>query len=72
MNVKVTKSEPPESTEIMAASITKISDGFAAMMRGGLNQKAIIILIQAETKLSQRDIKTVLDAIPRLKGWYCK
>ena len=71
-NVKVVKSKPPESTEILARAIVEISDGFAKLMKGGLNQRAIIVLLQAETRLPQRDIKIVLDAISRLKGWYCR
>jgi hypothetical protein len=70
--ITVKKSDPPESKEVLATAITKISDGFDAMLKSGLNKKAIIILIQAETKLPQRDIRLVLDALPRLKGWYCR
>ena len=71
-NIKVAKSDPPETKEILAEAITRISDGFAALQKSGLNKKAIIILIQAETRLAQRDIRAVLDALPRLKGWYCR
>jgi len=35
-------------------------------------RKAIVILIQAATKLSRRDIEAVLDAQKRLAGWYCR
>lgn len=71
-NVTVKKSTPPETTEILAEAITRISDGFARLQKSGLNKQAIIILIHAETKLAQRDIRTVLDALPRLAGWYCR
>ncbi len=71
-DVKVIKSDPPESTEIMAAAIVKISDGFAAMMKSGLNQRALIILLHAETRVAQKDIRAVLVALPMLKGLYCK
>ncbi|MCR6734490.1 MAG: hypothetical protein NVV83_10580 [Afipia sp.] len=72
-NVHVKKNaEKPESKEILADAITRIGDSFAALQRNGLNKKAIVILIQAETKLPQRDITTVLDALPRLRGWYCR
>ncbi|BAQ16070.1 hypothetical protein [Methyloceanibacter caenitepidi] len=72
MTVKVKKSDPPETKEILAEAITRIGEGFDALQKSGLNKKAIIILIQAETRLSQRDIRTVLDALPRLRGWYCR
>lgn len=72
MTVKVTKSVPPETTEILAEAIVRIGDGFSSLQKSGLNKRAIVVLIQAETKLSQRDITAVLDALPRLKGRYCR
>jgi len=72
-NVKVIKSEPPETTEILAEAITRIGDAMNKLSKdSGLNERAIIILIQAKTKLSRRDITTVLDALKRLRGWYCR
>ncbi len=72
MNVRVKKSDPPESTEILADSIVRISIALDLLAASGLNHKAIVILIQAATKLSRRDIEAVLDAQKRLAGWYCK
>lgn len=72
MAVKVKKSDPPESTEILAEAIVRIGESFDKLQKSGINRKAIIILIQAETKLPRRDITTVLDALPRLRGWYCR
>lgn len=72
MAVKIKKSDPPETTEILAEAIVRIGDGFSALQKSGLNRRAIAVLIQAETKLSMRDINAVLDALPRLKGWYCR
>lgn len=71
--VRVVKNpDQPESKEILAEAIVRIGEAFEKLKQGGLNQKAIIILICAETKLAQRDVKTVLDALPRLRGWYCR
>jgi len=71
--VKVKKSEPPESTEILAEAIVNIGNAVKKLSDdSGLNKRAIVILIQAETKLSRRDIITVLDSLPRLRSWYCK
>ena len=70
--VRVIKSDPPETTEILAEAITNIGDAVVRLNKSGLNRKAIVILLQAETKLSRKDIETVLDALPRLRGWYCK
>jgi hypothetical protein len=73
MNVRIVKTpDNPESKEILAAAITRISNGFTELLASGLNKKAIVVLIQAETKLPQRSIVAVLDALPRLRGWYCR
>lgn len=72
MTVKVKKSDPPETTEILADSIVRISEALDKLYKSGVNRKAIVILIQAQTKLSRRDIEAVLDAQKRLAGWYCK
>ncbi len=72
MNVRVKKSEPPESTELLADSIVRISRALDKLYASGVNRKAIVILIQAATKLSRRDIEAVLDAQKRLAGWYCR
>jgi len=72
VNVRVKKSDPPESTEILADSIVRISIALDLLAESGLNHKAIVILIQAYTKLAKRDIEAVLDAQKRLAGWYCK
>lgn len=42
------------------------------LTESGLNRKAIVVLIQAETKLPARDINDVIDAMARLRSWYCK
>ena len=63
--------EQPESTEIIAAAIIKISDGFAKLMRGGLNERAMVVLIKDHTGVAQYEIKKVLDCLPRLKEIYC-
>jgi len=72
MTVRVKKSDPPESTEILAASIVRISNALTKLYKSGLNKNAIVILIQAQTKLPKRDINAVLDAQKRLASWYCK
>lgn len=71
-NVHVTKSDPPESTEILAEAIVRIGDGMKKLTESGLNEKAIVVLLHDATGLSKRDIKTVLDAQRRLAGWYCR
>lgn len=69
---KIVKSDPPETTEILAEAVTRISAAFEELQKSGLNRRAIVVLIQAETKLGKGTIETVLDALPRLRGWYCR
>ena len=70
--VKIKKSDPPESKEILAEAIVNIGKASAKLLSSGINKKAIIILLQAHTKMSQKDIRTVLDALPQLERWYCR
>lgn len=71
-NVRVVKSDPPETTEILAEAIVRIGDSVAKLNASGLNRKAIILLLHDATKVGKRDIEVILDALPRLRGWYCK
>lgn len=63
--------DQPESTEIIAASIVRISDGFAKLIKGGLNERALTVLIRDHTGVALYEIKKVLDCLPRLKEIYC-
>lgn len=72
MNVRVKKSDPPETTEILADAIVRISDALTQLKESGLNRAAIVILIRSKTHLPKRDIEAVLDAQARLASWYCR
>jgi hypothetical protein len=73
MTIKVKKTDgKPESTEILASAIVSIGKAADKLLASGLNTKAVIVLLQHETKVSQRDIKTILDGLKRLESWYCK
>jgi hypothetical protein len=74
MNAKVIKSEPPESTELMAASIVKISAAMGKLLTepGGLTTEAIVLLLHDYTKVGKPDIRAVLKALPQLRGYYCR
>lgn len=72
MRVKVKKSDPPESTEVLGTAIVKISEAFDALIKSGLNRDAIVVLIHDKSKISKRDIRTVLNAMAQLRGWYCR
>jgi hypothetical protein len=62
MSVKVTKSDPPESPEILAEAIVRIGTAMQKLKASGLNEDAIIILVQAKTSLPRRDIKLIFDS----------
>jgi hypothetical protein len=72
MSIRIVKSEPPESKEILAEAITRISESFVKLSGSGLNRDAIIVLIHDHTKISKRDIRIILDSLTRLRGWYCR
>ncbi|MGM4891223.1 hypothetical protein [Tardiphaga sp. 839_C3_N1_4] len=66
-------------TEVMANAIVAISEGIKKLRSGRLNDKALYLLIQhaAPTgqnygKISQREIKSVLEGIDALSATYLK
>lgn len=72
MTVRIIKSDPPETTEILAEAITRIGDSVSKLNASGINRKAIEVLLHDATKVNKTDIRTILDALPRLRGWYCR
>lgn len=70
--IKIQKSDPPESQIVLAEAIVNIGDAAKKLAKSGLNEKGVIILLQAATKLPRRDIKVVLDSLKQLERWYCK
>lgn len=70
--ITVTKSEPPESTEVLASAIVKIGEAAEALRKSGLNEKAIVVLLAHETKVGMNDIRTVLAGLRQLRAWYCR
>ncbi len=72
-NIKVVKNEDkPETTEILAEAIVRIGSAMKQLENSGLNEHAIRVLIQHETKISMRDITIVLNSLKKLAGWYCR
>ena len=70
--VKIVKSDPPESVEILAEAIVNIGAASNKLLKTGINKRAIIILIHDMTKLPKGTIKQVLESLPQLERWYCK
>jgi hypothetical protein len=71
-NVKVIKSDPPETKEILASAIVKLGEALDTLEAANLNERAVIVLLHDATKVNKTDIVTILRAIPRLKSWYCR
>ena len=74
-NVRVIKNEEkPETPQVLAESIVKISKGFTALVDQGLTRDAIVVLIQGMpgVYLSKNDIRVVLDNLPKLASYYVK
>lgn len=61
-----TKVEPATLAEVML----RIEQALAQLTKGGLNEKAILVLLTHSTKLPQTTIKKVLQALRELKDDY--
>ncbi len=76
MAVKIIKNaENPETTEILAESIVKIANGFEGLLNTPLNEDAIVALLKdmpGTNQLSKSDIRSVLQNLKTLKGYYLR
>lgn len=73
--VKIAKSEVPESAELLASSIVQVSEASKALLDAGLTEDALVTLLHrfiGVTNISRKQIELVLNALPRLRGWYVK
>lgn len=75
-NIRIKKNEEnPESAELLAQSIVQVAEGFEKVLKTPLTQRALIVLLHdgiGTAKITKSQIKLVLEALPRLKGWYLK
>ena len=75
-NIKIKKNEEaPESVELLAQSIVQVAEGFQKVLTSPLSHRALIVLLHdgiGTAKISKSQIKLVLEALPRLRGWYMK
>lgn len=62
--------EPVPDT-LLAQSIVKMSDSLERLIKSGLNEHAILVLVSAETHISRRDVKLILDCLRDLRRLYC-
>jgi hypothetical protein len=61
--------EGEESMQLLADAILRVADAADELRRGPLKRRAIVLLIQDRTKLSQGTITAVLDALPHLREY---
>ena len=75
-NIKIKKNEEnPESAELLAQSVIQVAEGFEKVLKSPLTQRGLIVLLHdgiGQAKITKSQIKLVLEALPRLKGWYVK
>lgn len=65
----------PESMELVAASVIRIADALDHLKKAGSDRLICLILNDVTggaTGVSKRDIKTILDAVPRIRSVYFK
>jgi hypothetical protein len=60
----------PVPTEIIAESIVEIAQGMKRFRAGRLNDRALVILLSAETGIGRGVIETVLKAMADLEEIY--
>jgi hypothetical protein len=65
---------PAEETpvEVIVTSILKLSEAMQELSRSRLTRRAIVTLIQAESKLAKRDIELVLNNLESLEKTWLK
>ena len=75
-NIKIKKTEEaPESAELLARSIVQVADGFAKVLSSPLKEHGLVVLLHdgiGIAKITKKQIRLVLQSLPRLKGWYLK
>lgn len=69
--VKITQDEDnPIPKDVLADAICKLSDSANALLLSGLNEKAVVALLQDATHIPKKKIQTVLNALGQLRQDY--
>jgi len=75
-NIKIKKTEgAEESMELLAKSIVQVAEGFEAMKKSTLKPDTLYLLLRdmiGNTKITKKQVRLVMEALPRLKSWYVK
>lgn len=64
--------DAPVSTQILAESIVAISAGMKRIQSGGLNDRAIEVLLHDSTDVSMTDIRKVIKGLSALSTNYVR
>mgnify|MGYP003393214936 CR=1 FL=1 len=72
MKVKVIQKENEEPVEILAHHILELARVGYMLKNSRLKEEAVIILLHHETKIAQRDIRKIFDALASLEKLYLK
>lgn len=55
----------PDEFRAFADAIKRLADAATSMFRSGLTRNTLVMLLHCQTRVPQRDIKLVLDALER-------
>lgn len=75
-NIRIEKTDgAPETVALLARSVVQVSDAASRILKMGLTERALIVLLHdaiGAQNISKRQIRLVLNNLPRLKAWYCR
>lgn len=63
---------PPTADEVLAQEIRKISADFRKLLAGPLNEKALVLLVGHQCKVSAGTVRLVVNAVAGLDKAYLK
>lgn len=64
--------EKPVSTQILAESIVELSTGIKKLLSGGLNDRAVEVLLRDSSNVSITDIRKVMKSLGTLAQNYVR
>ena len=74
MAKKIVVEQPEKEVpkKILAEAIVQISQDMRKLYEGGLNRKAVVVLLKHSTGLTMSQIENVLDSMIDLRAMYCR
>lgn len=70
--IEVQQPEKEIPKKILAEAIVQIGTDMRKLYEGGLNRKAVVVLLKHSTGLRMCEIENVLDSIIDLRAMYCR